>query len=184
MVAILNENVENGIDSDIVDSSPDNWLDLQFNYDLDTEGVFDNNESTNTFVYMARTGGSKDEEENNNSDEFQERLRPNTTPSSNDTIIDTRNRTFVNVDPISDTQILNHALLRSSMRIKKGHVDNSIEHYDALWCKFREIRIYNLVDYSRVRALGSINLRLSNSKLPQIFTSTIEFVNEETIIAQ
>ena len=55
---------------------------------------------------------------------------------------------IVNVNPISDTQILNYALLRSTMRIKKDHVDNSIEHYDALRCKFREIGIYNLADYS------------------------------------
>ena len=91
---------------------------------------------------------------------------------------------LVNVDLISNTQVLNHALLRSSMKRKKDHVENFIEHYDALGCKFREIGIYNLVEYSMVRALGSINLWLSNSKLPQLFTSTINFINEEIIIAQ
>ena len=32
-------------------------------------------------------------------------------------------------------------------KIKKGHVDSSIEHYDALQYKFRENRIYNLEDF-------------------------------------
>ena len=70
------------------------------------------------------------------------------------------------------------------MRIKKGHIYSSIEHYNALQCKYREIGIYNLADYSWVRALGYINLRLSNSKLPKLFTFTIDFINKEIIVAQ
>ena len=131
---------------------------------------------------MAYTGGSENrDEDNDNGDEFQERSRPNPTPSSNDTIINSRSRALVNVDPISDTQILIHALLRSSMRIKKGHVDNSIEHYDALRYKLREIGIYNFADYSRLRALGSINLQLSKFKLPQLFTSTINLLMRRSL---
>ena len=70
------------------------------------------------------------------------------------------------------------------MRIKKGNVDNFIEHHDALWGKFREIGIYNLTHYLKVRALGSINLQLSNANLPELFTSIINYINEGIIIAQ
>ena len=56
LVTMANKNVENRIDSDFVDSSPDKWTDLQFNYDLDAERVPDNNESADIFVCMAYTG--------------------------------------------------------------------------------------------------------------------------------
>ena len=63
LVAMANENVNNSIDSDIVDSSPDNkCMDLQCNYYINAKGVFDNDESTNAFVCMACTGGSEDED--------------------------------------------------------------------------------------------------------------------------
>ena len=90
---MANENVENGIDSDIVNSSPNEWLDLPYNYDLVAKGVVDNDEYVNAFVCMAYTGGSKDEDEDedeDNGNEFQ-RPRPNPDPISNDTIIDSMN---------------------------------------------------------------------------------------------
>ena len=57
--------------------------------------------------------------------------RPPPIPHSNSTIIGSNGRTYVNVDPIFDTHILNHARLKSSMRRKKGYVDSSIENYNA-----------------------------------------------------
>ena len=73
MVAATCENVENGIDSDIVDSGPSDWLQLQGNYGLDDKGVYgvygvdDNHESTTTYVCMTFT----DElDELNNKDNF------------------------------------------------------------------------------------------------------------------
>ena len=73
MVAMANENFENGIDSGIVDSSPNKWLDLRSKYDLNAEGVYDNDESVDKFVCMAyNTGGSEDEDEQNNDSGFQE----------------------------------------------------------------------------------------------------------------
>lgn len=76
-----------------------------------------------------------------------------------------------NNDQIFITQILHHTLLTSSLRIKKGNVDNAITHYDVLWCKFRQIGIYNSTDFLDVgrRNVGSreaINSLLSNSDLP------------------
>ena len=70
------------------------------------------------------------------------------------------------------------------MRIKKGNVDNSIEHYNILWCKYRDIGIYDTAHYLKARALGSINLQLSNANLPELFTSTINYINEGIMVAQ
>ena len=74
MVAIANENVANSIDSDIVDDSPDDWLDLESNFDLDADGVFYNNEA------MTYTGDLFDEEYNDNS------LQPPDVLSTPDTV--------------------------------------------------------------------------------------------------
>ena len=60
----------------------------------------------------------------------------------NATINDSCGCPYIYNDPISDTQILNHILLRSSMRIKRGDIDNSVENYDALWCKLQQIGVY------------------------------------------
>ena len=95
---------------------------------------------------MAYTGNPEDKDGDNDS-EFKERKNPDPASTNNDAIIDSK--VFSNDDPLYNTQVLHHALLRSSMRIKKGNVDNYIEHYDALWCKFREIGIYNLTHYSK-----------------------------------
>ena len=57
MVAMANENVETGIDSNTVDSSPNVWQDLQSNYDLDAKRVYNNGDFVDAFVCMAYTGG-------------------------------------------------------------------------------------------------------------------------------
>ena len=49
MVTTACENIEKGIDLNVVDSSPSNWLELQNNFDLNTKGVYNNNEPTATF---------------------------------------------------------------------------------------------------------------------------------------
>ena len=53
MVAMVNKKVEYGIDSNIIDSRYDEWLDLESNYNLNAEGVFDNNKYPAAFVCMA-----------------------------------------------------------------------------------------------------------------------------------
>ena len=70
LVAMANKNVENSIDSDIANNAPNEWIDLQSNYDLNAEGVFDNDESTDAFVCMTYTGDPEDEDDNDNG-EFQ-----------------------------------------------------------------------------------------------------------------
>ena len=64
LVAMANKNVENGIDSDIVDSTHNDWTNFQSNYDLDGEGIFYNNDEANVFVCMAY-------KEDDNDGEFQ-----------------------------------------------------------------------------------------------------------------
>ena len=44
---------------------------------------------------------------------------------------------YINDNPIFNTQLFHHALLKSSMRTKGGDKDNSIGHYDALRCKLQ-----------------------------------------------
>ena len=43
---------------------------------------------------------------------------------------------YTNDEPISTTNIVHRALFKSSMRIKRGDINNSIEHYHALQYKF------------------------------------------------
>ena len=100
--------------------------------------MYDNDECVDAFVFMAYMGGSEDEDKKSNDSEFQQH-----SGDLDDSVINSnlcawhpgrnaqpnpRRHPAPNsdVNPISDTQILYHALLRSSMRIKKGHVDNSI----------------------------------------------------------
>ena len=65
----------------------------------------------------------------------------------NDTLNDSLRRPYINNDRNSNTQVLCHALLQSLMKKKRGDVDNSIEHYDPLWCKFQQIGIHSSTDY-------------------------------------
>ena len=71
LVAMANENVENGINSDIADGAHNDWTNFQSDYDLDAEGIFDNDDQADAFVCMAYTGDPEDEDDNNNG-EFQE----------------------------------------------------------------------------------------------------------------
>ena len=53
IVAKAYENDENSINSNIVDSSPSNCLELQNDYDLDKDGVYNNEEPAVVFSCMA-----------------------------------------------------------------------------------------------------------------------------------
>ena len=100
LAAITNENVENGIDSDIVDNTHYDWTNFQSNYDLDAKVIFDNDDKADAFVCMVYTSDPGGEDDDNEG-EFQEHQIPNPTPSNNDTIIDSK--AFINDDPFSDT---------------------------------------------------------------------------------
>ena len=81
---------------------------------------------------------------------------------------------------------IHHTLLKSSLWIKRGKVDNSIKHYDALKYKFRQIGIYNAAKYLKINSCEILQLSsLSfNSDLPLMNQSTINYINLEIISIQ
>ena len=52
MVAIANQNVENGIDSGIISNSLNDWFGLAFNFDLDVEVVCNKDNTDDAFACM------------------------------------------------------------------------------------------------------------------------------------
>ena len=108
--------------------NPDNYNKFWSDYDLDDECVFDNNDADigEGYVCMTLTNFWLPPEEQYNTDDilirpsvFDVGDKPSIHPIFfNGTINDSRGRPYINNDPISDTQVLHHALLRSSMRIK------------------------------------------------------------------
>ena len=164
MVALATEEVENG--PDIIDESPDDWFDLEPAFDLDAEGVYDNDdEPDDAVVCMTYTG------------DWSEPFVADV-PSSEDT-----------ADRISTTHILHHAFLTSSMRYKEGNVNHAIDFYDALRCKFRQIGIYNSTDFldagSRtVSNSRAINMLLSDYNLPTLRPTMIEAITADIHVAK
>ena len=61
IVAMANKNVEHGFDSDFIDSSPNDWFNLQSNCDFDAKGVYNNDDSVDGFGCMTNISGSRDE---------------------------------------------------------------------------------------------------------------------------
>ena len=92
-------------------------------------------------------------------------------------------RPYTNADPISATHVLHRALLKSSMRIKRGDIDVSIEHYDKLRCQLQRIGIHNSTDYFRFDSNESLRLLLSSHGLPMLYQSTFDSINLELIFA-
>ena len=80
----------------------------------------------------------------------------------NNTINDSNSRPCINDTPITNTQILDHTLYTSLLKIKRGNADNSIEHYNACWCKFRQVEIYNPTDQSEVQFKAKLSEILNN----------------------
>ena len=102
----------------------------------------------------------------------------------NGTLDNSLGRSYINDDPISNTQVLYHALLKFSMRKKRGEVDNSIKHYDALQCKFQRIGLHSSTNYFQLDSSKSLQLLLSNSNLPMVYQSTIDSINLKLIFTQ
>ena len=64
LVALASDNVENGVNDAAAANGPDNWIYLQSDYDLDADGVYNNNntDANNGFVCMTLTGKTFDEQ--------------------------------------------------------------------------------------------------------------------------
>ena len=188
IVAIANNNVKNAIDSDIFDHSQNNWFYLKSNFDFNAEGVYDNDDTDDIFVCMKCTEDPYDKQYNNNNVHLHLGVLSDADVISsvypnffNDTINDSRGRPYTNTNPITDTQILHHSLLRSLVRIKRANLDNSTKDYDAFRCKFRQIGIYNSVNYLRIDSHETLNSLLSNSDLPLMQPLIIDYINYEII---
>ena len=59
----------------------------------------------------------------------------------------------------------------------------SIEHYDALRCKFQRIGIHNSTDYFSLNSSESLQLLLSSHNMLLLYPSTIKSINLELIFA-
>mmetsp|Transcript_27886 Transcript_27886/g.31344 ORF Transcript_27886/g.31344 Transcript_27886/m.31344 type:complete len:206 (-) Transcript_27886:155-772(-) len=101
----------------------------------------------------------------------------------NGVLNDSLGRPYTNDDPLTPTQTLHHALLKSSMRYKKGDVEKSIDHYDAVKCKLQLIWIFNATDYFNLDGVESLRLLLSICDLTMFNMTTIESINLELIFA-
>ena len=179
---------------DYDEDDPGDYNEFCPNYDLDDDGVFDNDDTNNGEGYVCMTVTdswfSLGEEEDEDDDIL---LRPGVFDVNgilsihpnffNGTLNDSLGCPYINDNPISNTQVLRHVLIKSLMRKKKGDVDNSIEHYDTLWCKFQRIGIHSSTNYFQLDSSESLQLILSNSGLPMIYQSTIDFINLELTFA-
>ena len=129
MVTKVCDNVDNGTDSDIVDSSPSDWLDLQNYYNLDGNSIYDNDEHVVAFSYMTFTGPAWSDEINNE--------EVNQVP-----VEPVRPLDFFcgfqgqHDDHISGIQLFHHSLLKFSLRTKRDNANKAIEHFDAVKYKF------------------------------------------------
>ena len=74
----------------------------------------------------------------------------------NSVLNDSLGRPYNNDNPLIPTKAFHHALLKSSMRKKRGDVDKSIDHYDALKCKLQQIGIHNSTDYLSLDGVESL----------------------------
>ena len=131
---------------DDVDNNPENYDKLHANYDLTDEGVFDNDNADvgESYVYTTLTNLWLFPKNYYIDDDillrpgvFDVEDKPSIDPNFfNSTLSEILSWLYINADPISNTQVFHHALLKASKRKKKGNINNSIKHYDALWCKF------------------------------------------------
>ena len=176
------------------DDDPGDYNEFRSDYDLDDNSVFDNDDAGEGEGYCCMTVTDSwdpqvdDEYEDDDillqHGVFDTGGNPSIHPNFfHRTLNNNIGWPYTNDDPISATNIKHRALLKSSMRIKRGDVDNSIKHYDALWCKFQRIGIHNSTVYFRLNSSESLQLLLSGHGLPMLYQSTIDSINLELIFA-
>lgn len=125
--------------------SPDNWLNFQSEYVLNADDTYNNDDADVSQGLFCTTMTREALEEQYNYDGIllwpgvfddvgvTSSIYPN---FFNGTIIDSHGCPYINDDQISNTQMLPHTILQFSMSIKNSNIDKSIDHYDALCCKF------------------------------------------------
>ena len=146
---------------------PGDYDEFRSDYDLDGNGVLDNDNTGQGKEYCCMTVTDSwcplenDEYEDDDillrHGVFDNGGNPSIHPNFfHGTLNNSLGWPYINDDPIYETQVLHHTLLKSLMRIKRGDVDNSINHYDALWCKFQQIGIHNSTNYFRLDSNESL----------------------------
>ena len=179
---------------DDVDDEPSDFDEFRSEYDLDGDGVFDNDDTSEGegFCCITVTDSWDPQVDINYNDDaillqhgvFDTVGNPSIHPNFfNDTLNNSIGRPYINKDPISETKILHHALLKSSLRIHRGDIMKSIEHYDALRCKFQRKGIYNSTDYFNLDSSNSLQLLLSSHDFSMLYPSIIDSINLELIFA-
>ena len=149
------------------DDDPGDYNEFCSNYNLDNDSVFDNDDIDQGKGHICMTiNGSwfpleEDEYEYDDillrSGVFNVGSNPSIHPNFfNGTLNNILGYPYINDNPIFNTQVLHHALLKSLMRIQMGDVDNLIKNYDALQCKFQRIGIHNSTDYFQLDSSESL----------------------------
>ena len=175
---------------DYDDADPGDNDGFFFDYDLDNDGVFDNDDTSQGegYICMTLTDTWFPCEENEWRDDNvillpgvfdiggNQSIHPD---FFNCTLNDSFGHPYINDDTISNTQVLHNTLLKSPMRIKIGNIDNSIEHYDALRCKFERIGIHASTNYFHFDSNKFLQLLLSSFGPPLIYQSTNGTINLE-----
>ena len=185
--------VDDDDDDDDVDNDRGDFDWFCSDYDLDDDGVFDNNEigEREGFCCMTVTKSwdpqVDDYKENNillQHGAFATGGNPIIHPNYfHGTLNNSIGQPYTNEGPFSKTNVLHHALLKSSLRIHRGDIMKSIEHYDALWWKFQRIRIHNSTDYFNLDSSSFLQLLLTSQGLSLLYSSTIESIKLELIFA-
>ena len=182
------------VDDDEEDD-PGGYDEFCSDYDLNDDDVFVNDDvdSGDGFMCMAVTDSWDPPQANEYKDDdillhhsvFDVNGNPSIHPNFfNGVLNDSLGRPYINDDPITPTQVFHHTLPKSSMRKKRGNVDKSIEHYNALRCKLQQIGILNSTDYFNLDSTESLRLLLSSYDLTMFYQSTIGSINFKLIFAQ
>ena len=176
---------------DDVDNDPVNFDEFCSDYNLDDDSVFDNDKigKEEGFCCMTVTNSWDPHMENNYEDDniflqhgvFDTGGNPSIHPNFfHGTLNNSIGLLYTTNNPISKTNVLHHALLKYSLRIHRGDIMKSIEHYNAFWCKFQQIGIHNSTDYFNLDSSSSLQLLLTSHGLLLLYQSTIELLLLET----
>ena len=121
--------------NDDVDDDPGDYDEFRSDYDLDNDGVFDNDDAGEGYCCMTVTDSRDPHADDEYEDDdillrhgvFDTGGNPSIHPNFfQGTLNNSIGQLYTNDDPISTTNILHRALLKSSMKNKRGDINNSI----------------------------------------------------------
>ena len=150
-----------------VNNDPSDFNKFCSDYDLDDDGVFDNDKigKGEGFCCMTVTNSWDPQVENDYKDDnillqhgvFDTGGNPSIYLNFfHGTLNNNIGLLYTNDDPISKTNVLRHALFKSLLTIYRDNIMKSIKHYNPLWCKFQWIRIHNSTNYFHLDRSSSL----------------------------